>query len=164
MKAPNLDGVPDCLPLYRFGAHTRQQASRISLLSPTSVWIGRESRRLHVPSSKWCNPYKVSAWGRNTCISKFQDMIVNNADLLKDIGELSGRTLACACRPDQACHADVLISEFLKQSADLPELSGNNLHFLLLFSGPSSRKDSIAAYLRELGTCLEVDVGNDTVS
>ena len=34
--------------------------------------------------------------------------------LLDRLGELEGKTLGCWCKPDQACHGDILI-ELLKE-------------------------------------------------
>ena len=119
----------------------------LSETSVTAVYIGRRSKALGLESSKWCNPYRVSQHGRTKCIEMFKDKLSNGADLLCCLPELSGRMLACWCQPHEACHGDAIISEF-QARAPLSPLKGNGMHFLLMFSGPSSRKDSLAHILR----------------
>ena len=70
------------------------------------VYIGRPS--------KWGNPFNIGKDGsRAEVVQKFKRYILNNAELLKDLKELEGKTLGCWCKP-LACHGDVLI-ELLKR-------------------------------------------------
>ena len=68
---------------------------------------------------KWGNPYDVAKYGREQAIEKYREGILGQ-DLLsrrgkklarvgKDFSELRGKNLACFCRLDQPCHADVLL-------------------------------------------------------
>ena len=64
------------------------------------VYIGRPS--------KWGNPFAIGKDGnREEVITKYREWILTQADLLNDLDELQGKTLACWCHP-QACHGDVL--------------------------------------------------------
>ena len=77
---------------------------------PYDVYIGR--------GSKWGNPFthrdgtkaefKVAT--REEAIEGFRNWFVQQPELLADIYELEGKTLACFCKP-AGCHGDVL-SEF----------------------------------------------------
>ena len=164
MTAPNLDGVPDCLSLSPFGVPTRISMQELSPDSVTAVYIGRRNGRWGLEGSKWCNPFKLSQMKREKCIDLFRQKLSMNADLLSCLPELSGRMLACWCKPHEACNGDAIISEFMTR-APLSPPDGKGLHLLLMFSGPSSRKDSLAHFVRELGaTCEEIDIENDTIS
>jgi hypothetical protein len=86
-----------------------------------AVYVGRPSR--------WGNPYKVGAWVRNirSVATELPAEVKTNeqavALFLADTThptagfvfrenvrrELRGKDLACWCRLDQACHADVLL-------------------------------------------------------
>lgn len=63
--------------------------------------------------SKWGNPYKIGKLTRAGAIAAYRrDLLagkleVNVADARR---ELAGRDLACWCRLDEVCHADVLLS------------------------------------------------------
>jgi hypothetical protein len=68
---------------------------------------------------KWGNPYDVDKYGHEEAIEKYREGILGQ-DLLfkrgkelarvgKDLSELRGKNLACYCRLDQPCHADVLL-------------------------------------------------------
>ena len=84
------------------------------------VYVGR--------GTKWGNPFVVGEDGtREECIANYiglfygmlcvsvkdrakvkaQERVI--AAMQKDLRELRGRKLACWCRPDQRCHADVLL-------------------------------------------------------
>ena len=53
--------------------------------------------------SKW-NPFRVIEYGREGAIEKYREWLIG-----KDLSELRGKNLACYCRLDQACHADLLL-------------------------------------------------------
>ena len=64
------------------------------------VFIGRPS--------KWGNPFRIGPDGtRSEVIKKYRNWIVFQEDLIKDMGELSGKRLGCFCKP-KACHGDIL--------------------------------------------------------
>jgi hypothetical protein len=53
---------------------------------------------------KWGNPYTVEEYGRDQAIRLYREWLVG-----KDLSELHGKDLACYCRLDEPCHADVLL-------------------------------------------------------
>lgn len=73
------------------------------------VYIGRPS--------KWGNPfshlpntiaqYKVGT--REEAIEKYAEWLLEQDELLKDIGELKGKILGCWCSPKK-CHGDILLA------------------------------------------------------
>ena len=74
-----------------------------------TVYVGRPS--------KWGNNFSVEKYGRTRSIKHYSRLM---ARLLKspstigiqfrsDLAKLRGKNLACWCRADQACHADVLL-------------------------------------------------------
>lgn len=64
------------------------------------VYIGRPS--------KWGNPFLLGNDGdRIEVMRKYNEWIVKQPELLADLHELKGKTLACWCAP-QACHGHVL--------------------------------------------------------
>lgn len=64
------------------------------------VYIGRPS--------KWGNPFVIGKDGdRPEVIRKYEEYLISNKDLMKDLPELKGKVIACWCAP-QACHGDVL--------------------------------------------------------
>lgn len=67
-----------------------------------TVYVGRPS--------KWQNPFSVAVNGREHALHKYALYL---SDLLStkklDLSELRGKNLACWCKPDQICHADILL-------------------------------------------------------
>ncbi len=71
-----------------------------------TIYVGR--------GSKWGNHFAVSKYGRDGAVDKFRQYIGHPNSPhdfeFQDIEEeLTGKNLACWCREDQACHADVLL-------------------------------------------------------
>jgi hypothetical protein len=65
------------------------------------VYVGRPS--------KWGNPFREGVNGtRADVIEQYARWIRTQPQLMRDLHELRGKTLACWCAP-KACHADVLI-------------------------------------------------------
>lgn len=77
-------------------------------------------------TTKWGNPFIVGKHGSQAeCVKLFRYMLAGYWCLSRgpgleaqhayvtmakrDLHELQGRNLACWCRPDQPCHADVLL-------------------------------------------------------
>ena len=77
-------------------------------------------------TTKWGNPFKVgSGCTHDYAVTLFTHMLAGNiaivdspsmeeqeayrAMIRRDAHELQGKNLACWCRPDQRCHADVLL-------------------------------------------------------
>lgn len=67
----------------------------------------------------WGNPFVIGIHGtRAEVIKMHAEWIVKQPALMARLPELRGKTLGCACRADQRCHGDTLIS--LIASLDLP--------------------------------------------
>jgi len=101
---------------------------------PGAIYIGRAVPRRGIKTSKWANPFRISAdMTRYEAIECYDAEITagSRAGLLADLPELRGKALACWCRHDgeertvaNACHGDVLV-EILETYTDdeLQELS-----------------------------------------
>jgi Domain of unknown function (DUF4326) len=60
--------------------------------------------------SKWSNPFKVAEHGRERAMTLYRAYLAKAlATGTLDVTELHGRNLACWCKPDEACHADILL-------------------------------------------------------
>lgn len=75
----------------------------------TFVRIDRQTR--------WGNPYKVTkGQPREEAIAMFRAYLLDSPELLADVGQLQGKTLACWCAPwggvtweaPRVCHGQVL--------------------------------------------------------
>lgn len=61
--------------------------------------------------SRWGNPYPVEQYGRAEAVRLYREWLTAQPGLiLLARRELAGRDLACWCKPDQPCHADVLLA------------------------------------------------------
>lgn len=68
---------------------------------PFDVYVGRPTR--------WGNPFELGRDGdRETVIKKYEAWLRGRSDLMRDLGELKGKVLACWCAP-KPCHGDVLL-------------------------------------------------------
>lgn len=80
----------------------RIQYKRAKPLPPDAIYVGRPSR--------WGNPYQVKKYGRDEALRLYNihltAKIQNEPDFLTP---LAGRDLACWCKLDEACHADILM-------------------------------------------------------
>ena len=73
-------------------------------------YIGREvdNEKFQCAGSKWGNPFKLSEYkSRKKVVDLFREYLLNNQELLDDIGELEGKVLGCWCHP-LLCHGKVL--------------------------------------------------------
>jgi hypothetical protein len=64
------------------------------------------------PHSRFANPYRIGHEARDAAeaVAMFRLYLLARPDLVAAARrELRGRTLACWCRPDDPCHADVLL-------------------------------------------------------
>ncbi len=62
--------------------------------------------------TRWGNPFAIGKnkdGTREEVIQKYRTWITDQADLLGDLDELRGKTLACWCKPEP-CHGDVLVA------------------------------------------------------
>ena len=87
--------------------------------NPQNIYIGRKTEFLE--ASKWANPFAISYTNnRESVVSKFEQYIRNNCELLKDIQELKGKNLGCWCHPKR-CHGTVLkqlLQETMESESD----------------------------------------------
>lgn len=75
------------------------------------VYIGRESLFYGLPPSPFANPFKIdsdTAENRAEAIAKYREWITKQP-AFKTLETLRGKTLVCWCRPQKACHGDVLL-------------------------------------------------------
>lgn len=82
---------------------------------PYDVYIGRPS--------KWGNPFthiigketlaEFVVETREEAIIKYKEYLLNNQELMDDLGELEGKVLGCWCYP-KSCHGNILM-ELLTQ-------------------------------------------------
>lgn len=67
-----------------------------------AIYVGRPT--------KWGNPWRVGALPAAEAVARYRAHVLADPVVLAAIRrELAGRDLVCWCRPDQPCHADVLI-------------------------------------------------------
>jgi hypothetical protein len=83
------------------------------LENPNHVYIGRDMSFYveGAKGSKWKNPFPVKKHGLDECIRLYEEYLMNNEELLKDIEQLRGKNLACWCKNngDEPCHGDILL-------------------------------------------------------
>jgi len=58
---------------------------------------------------KWGNPYSVEEYGLDQALALFAKCMEQPARRAKARNDLRGYNLACFCRLDQPCHADLLL-------------------------------------------------------
>lgn len=78
--------------------------------SPNTEYIGRNMSCYvgGARGSRWANPFSAKKYGREECISKYREYILNSPALMSRLGELKGKELGCWCKPEP-CHGDVLV-------------------------------------------------------
>jgi hypothetical protein len=72
------------------------------------VYVGR--------GSKWGNPYSHKegpmaeevVGSRSEAIQKYEEYLLSNEGLMRDLPKLRGKILGCWCKP-KSCHGDILI-------------------------------------------------------
>lgn len=82
----------------------QRKRTKGSRMSAGAVYVGRPTR--------WGNPYQTSAMTREEAVRFFRlrwEWLAKTSSGRADLDLIRGKTLACWCRCDQACHADVLI-------------------------------------------------------
>ena len=75
-------------------------------------YIGRGCRQRELPRARFCNPFKVSEFGRELAVNLFEQYLDSSQELTRELKSLSGKRLLCHCSKDQRCHADALILKF----------------------------------------------------
>ena len=58
--------------------------------------------------SKWANPFSVKKYGRDECLKKYREYILNDSKLMNELQELQNKILGCWCYPE-LCHGNILI-------------------------------------------------------
>jgi valyl-tRNA synthetase len=61
-----------------------------------------------VRRTKWGNPFEVDDHGREEAIRLFCEYVDDYHDAIRR--DLRGKNVACYCRLDEMCHADVLLA------------------------------------------------------
>ena len=97
------------------------------------VYVGHKvnNEKLTHEGSKWGNPHPLKVHkSRSKVVEMFRETIMENEEVMKDIGELKGKKLGCWCSPHR-CHAEVLHelagNRPIYEREDLHELAENNL-------------------------------------
>jgi hypothetical protein len=74
-----------------------------------AVYVGRAAPGLR--ASKYANPYPARIYGQEHALQLYSEHLAAHPELAQAaLSELAGRDLACWCRLDQPCHADVLLA------------------------------------------------------
>lgn len=94
---------------------------------PYDLYIGRANRRANLGGSKWANPFRIGdphpqsgeKIERGEAVVLYKEWVLRGAGrcLLKDIGELEGKTLGCWCarkggvgaHDPLVCHGQILL-------------------------------------------------------
>lgn len=81
------------------------------LKDPMHEYVGRDMTWAVKGSngSKWQNPFKINDYGIEGCLKKYEEYLLNNEELFKNIKELKGKDLGCWCVPYHGCHAQILL-------------------------------------------------------
>lgn len=67
-----------------------------------AVYVGRPT--------KWGNPYRPGpGFSRKRMVEKYRSYLLRRPALVAALPELRGRDLACWCKLDEPCHADILL-------------------------------------------------------
>jgi hypothetical protein len=82
-----------------------QRSRKHKQISPNGlpvIYVGRPS--------KWGNPFDLKTYSRTESIKKYKAYLLSNPELVEQAKkELKGKNLACWCKIDEPCHADVLL-------------------------------------------------------
>jgi hypothetical protein len=67
------------------------------------IYVGRPS--------KWGNPFKIGKHGtREEVVAKYETWLQNKlAEDYAFLSELKGHDIACWCKPEELCHADIIM-------------------------------------------------------
>ena len=91
----------------------KAQRKKGEIVTPFDVYIGRRCTQggWNLQTSKWANPYVVGKDGtREEVLEKYVKHLLINSDLLLELEELRGKTIACFCSTEEDCHGDILIN------------------------------------------------------
>lgn len=90
-------------------------------LDAYDTYIGR--------GSKWGNPFRIGVHGtREQVIDRYEQWLLDQPELLAELGELYGLRLGCWCAP-RRCHGEVLVwlaerAVFLQRQGYSPRVAG----------------------------------------
>jgi hypothetical protein len=77
------------------------------VVPPGAVYVGRQGFGLR--RSPWANPFSLRRHDRTEALRLYRQWLVGQPALVdRARRELAGKQLACWCRVEDACHADVL--------------------------------------------------------
>lgn len=77
------------------------------VVPPGAVYVGRQGFGLR--RSPWANPFSLRKHDRAEALRLYRQWLVEQPALVdRARRELTGKRLACWCRVEDACHADVL--------------------------------------------------------
>lgn len=88
---------------------------RLEKASTNLIYVGRKFTMggWDLLSSDFRNPFKVSTDDRNNTLQQYKKYITQRLEteplLLTKLCSYAGCTLACWCKANKACHADILI-------------------------------------------------------
>jgi len=95
------------------------QARRIQLSRRRGWRMPRDAVKVD-RATRWGNPFRAGEQDAAHCVAMFRDWLVHGlpqrpdldakrARILTDLHQLRGKCLACWCKLDEPCHADVLL-------------------------------------------------------
>lgn len=100
---------------YHVELETGSEPTRVNhIRDGYDVYIGRDyhnrdTGELELADEGWGNPFQIGEHGtREEVIEKFRRYVTSSSQLAPEIRHLRGKRLGCWCKPDQACHGDVL--------------------------------------------------------
>ena len=96
------------------GKPVRRSIHDISDWKEDMVWIGRALPERGLTRSAWANPFRAGKDGNRQRVISRCCAHFHQEGLHRQLYELGGKVLVCACRRDQACHGDVIILEWEK--------------------------------------------------
>jgi hypothetical protein len=90
------------------------------------IYIGRLPNNEY---NKWAYPKDLresfaKETKRKVIIEAYENYLLNNKDLFKDLHELKYKTLGCWCKP-KSCHGDIL-KKYVDKLEEIDKLKNNN--------------------------------------
>ena len=71
------------------------------------VYCGR--RHGDIEESRWHNPFKLSANSLEASLQMYEAHVTSDDELVRDLGSLKGKILACWCTDQSQCHCSILL-------------------------------------------------------
>ena len=75
-------------------------------MPPNTIKVARGRYGLQ---KKYGNPYLVCVYGRDNSVQLYRDVHLKQYTPEEIQTDLGGRNLACWCKEDEDCHADILL-------------------------------------------------------